>query len=194
VRVMKGFWRTVIAVAGGSLLATGITFAGPLPGAAAQAHTAAGPAARVASHAYVPAKRTLRYGMRGSDVRALQRRLAQLRYYPGAVSGKFGLYTLEAVWAFQEVQGLPVAGAVGPRTAHALAYPRAPRSRYPGGGARRIEINLGLRVLTLYQHGRLALVSHVSSGGGYRYCDAGDAATRSPRRGISVRPRTCLAG
>ena len=170
---MNGFWCRVIAATGGSRLVAGITLAGASPAATARPPAAAATAAHAASHAYVPAKRTLRYGMRGSDVRALQRRLAQLRYYPGAASGRFGLYTLEAVWAFQAVQGLPAPGVVGPRTAHALMHPRAPRSRYPGGGAQRIEINLRLRVLLLFTRGRLALVSHVSAGGGYRYCDRG---------------------
>jgi peptidoglycan hydrolase-like protein with peptidoglycan-binding domain len=170
---MNWFCRRVIAVAGGTLLITGITLAGTLPGAAARTPAAAGPAARAASPAYVPAKRALQYGMRGTDVAALQRRLEQLSYYPGAAGGRFGLYTLEAVWAFQEAQGLPSADVVGPRVAHALMYPRDPRSRYPWGGAQRVEINLGQRVLLLYQRGRLALVSHVSAGGGYRYCDRG---------------------
>ena len=44
--------------------------------------------------------------MKGSAVKALQRRLAALKYYPGAIDGKFGTSTLEAVWAFYEVQGL----------------------------------------------------------------------------------------
>ena len=38
--------------------------------------------------------------MRGAAVKALQRRLAALKYYPGAIDGNFGTSTLEAVWAF----------------------------------------------------------------------------------------------
>ena len=44
--------------------------------------------------------------MRGRAVRLLQRRLAALKYYPGRVDGRFGSDTLEAVWAFQDTQGL----------------------------------------------------------------------------------------
>jgi peptidoglycan hydrolase-like protein with peptidoglycan-binding domain len=127
----------------------------------------------VTSSAYVPAKRTLEYGMHGSDVRALQQRLEQLTYYPGAADGQFGSSTLEAVWAFQEVQGLSADGIVGPHTAHVLVSPRAPQSRYPRGGALRVEVNLRLRVLLLYRNNKLALVSHVSSGGGYYFCSDG---------------------
>jgi len=37
----------------------------------------------------------------------------------------------------------------------------------------RIEVNLTQRVLILYVNRSIALVSHVSSGGGYRYCTSG---------------------
>ena len=53
-----------------------------------------------------PLTGTLRPGMAGTAVRTLQQRLAQLHYYPGPVNGRFGTDTLEAVWAFKEVQGL----------------------------------------------------------------------------------------
>jgi lipoprotein-anchoring transpeptidase ErfK/SrfK len=108
--------------------------------------------------------------MKGADVKALQQRLAALKYYPGGADGVFGSNTLEAVWAFQEVQRLGVDGVVGPVTAHALVYPRAYPARYPSGGSLRVEVNLTTRVLVLYQSNRVALISHISAGGGYRYC------------------------
>jgi len=108
--------------------------------------------------------------MRGADVKALQQRLAALKYYPGGADGVFGSNTLEAVWAFQEVQRLGVDGIVGPITAHALVYPRGYPARYPSGGSLRVEVNLTTRVLVLYQSNRVALISHISAGGGYRYC------------------------
>ena len=175
---MTRFFHINRAVAGG-IAVVGIALAGAVPGvasaagqtpAAAAAHMAA---ARVTSPAYVPASRTLEYGMSGNDVRALQLRLAQLGYYPGAVNGQFGSDTLEAVWAFQEVQGRSADGTVGPVTGHALVSPHAPQPRDPRGGALRVEVNLQLRVLLLYRDNNLALVSHVSAGGGYYYCSDG---------------------
>ena len=62
--------------------------------------------------------------MRGRAVRLLQRRLAALKYYPGRVDGRFGSDTLEAVWAFQDAQGLHPQGAVSPAMQRALASPR----------------------------------------------------------------------
>jgi len=129
--------------------------------------------AHVVTPAYTAPKRTLREGMKGADVKALQQRLAALKYYPGPADGVFGSDTLEAVWAFQEVQGLSVDGVVGPHTAHALVYPRTYQSRYPHGDALRVEVNLTTRVLVLYQHDKIALISHVSTGGGYYFCSHG---------------------
>jgi putative peptidoglycan binding protein/L,D-transpeptidase-like protein len=59
--------------------------------------------------------------MRGRAVRLLQRRLAALKYYPGRVNGRFGSNTLEAVWAFQETQGIRPRNAVGAAMQQALA-------------------------------------------------------------------------
>lgn len=125
--------------------------------------------ARPAAPAYTAPKRLLRYGLSGADVKALQQRLAALKYYPGAADGHYGAYTLEAVWAFQEVQGLKVDGVVGPATARALQHPRAYPARYPRGGPARVEVNLRTRVLVVYRSGAVALISHISAGGGYVY-------------------------
>jgi Putative peptidoglycan binding domain/L,D-transpeptidase catalytic domain len=130
-----------------------------------------------AALASAPAGATLRPGMRGPGVTALQRTLARLRYYPGPVSGRFGMDTLEAVWAFKEVQGLPTTAnpdVVGPAMRRALASPRRPRPLVPRGGRLRIEVNLARETLVLYRHGRIDLISHVSAGGGYYYrCPGG---------------------
>ena len=115
----------------------------------------------------------LRLGMKGSAIRTLQRRLAALKYYPGSIDGNFGLNTEEAVWAFQEVQGLPGADYVSSAMRNALANPRSPKVLVPKGGANRIEINLGIEVLVLYKNNQIQLISHVSSGGGYYYCSGG---------------------
>ena len=108
--------------------------------------------------------------MSGADVRQVQLRLASLHYYPGPADGRFGPDTLEALWAFQEVQDLPVTGIVGPATRRALAHPRDPAALVPGGGGLRVEISLAHRVLVLYRADQVALISHVSAGGGYYYC------------------------
>jgi peptidoglycan hydrolase-like protein with peptidoglycan-binding domain len=129
--------------------------------------TPSAPAARSASAA------TLQYGAHGLSVKALQRRLAALKYYPGSIDGTFGSDTLEAVWAFQEVQGLPGEDFVSSAMQQALAHPRAPRVLDAAAGPNRVEVNLSIEVLVLYHHNHVELISHVSSGGGYYYCSPG---------------------
>src|SRR5215831_17315384 len=116
------------------------------------------------------AQRVLRPGMRGPAVRLLQRRLAALKYYPGRVNGRFGANTLEAVWAFQETQGLHERNAVSSAMQRALASPRPPKVLVRHGERLRVEVSLRDRVLVLYKHNHVALVSHVSAAGGYYFC------------------------
>jgi Putative peptidoglycan binding domain/L,D-transpeptidase catalytic domain len=126
-----------------------------------------------AGRAAPAATRTLQFGMHGSAVRKLQRRLAALKYYPGAIDGSFSTSTLEAVWAFQEVQGLPGEDFVSSAMQRALNNPRAPRVLDAAAGPNRIEVNLRIEVLVLYRNNKVELISHVSSGGGYYYCSSG---------------------
>ncbi len=173
-------WRLVFSWRGlsglGALIAAGALILGQAgsaaasPATAARAAAPAGPAAAAAVAAYVPPKQLLQLGMHGPAVRRLQLRLAALKYYPGAVDGKFGLETLEAVWAFKEVQGYPVNFAnedvVSRATERALVHPRSPRALVPRGGSMRIEVNLNDEVLVLYNHNKPELISHVSTGAG----------------------------
>jgi L,D-transpeptidase catalytic domain/Putative peptidoglycan binding domain len=135
----------------------------------------AAPSAPAASS--VPARATsaeagqvLHIGDRALSTRQLQHRLAALKYYPGPIDGHFSTDTLEAVWAFQEVQGLPGEDFVSAAMERALAHPRAPRVLDRAAGPNRIEINLAAEVLVLYHNNRVELISHVSTGGGYYFC------------------------
>ena len=148
-----------------ALLAPVLALAVPGVALAAPSAPAAGAAPAVT--------RTLQLGTHGLSMRALQRRLAALKYYPGPIDGVFSTDTLEAVWAFQEVQGLPGEDFVSSTMQRALAHPRAPRVLDAAAGPNRVEVNLGIEVLVLYHHNRIELISHVSSGGGYYYCSPG---------------------
>lgn len=65
-------------------------------------------------------RRTLRKGDSGADVIYLQQRLTSKGYGVGAIDGKFGNKTLEAVKAFQAENNLTVDGIVGINTWNAL--------------------------------------------------------------------------
>jgi lipoprotein-anchoring transpeptidase ErfK/SrfK len=136
------------------------------------------PAAQAAQAAQAApaAARALQPGSKGAAVKALQRRLAALKYYPGKIDGHFGMNTLEAVWAFYEVQGLTPHNYVNSAMNRALAHPKAPRVLVRRGGANRIEVNLTREVLVLYRNNKVQLISHVSTGGHYYYCSHGGCA------------------
>jgi len=131
------------------------------------------PAATTTSTSTSTSTKVLQLGMKGSAVKTLQRRLAALKYYPGSIDGQFGTDTLEAVWAFQEVQGLPGRDYVSSAMQRALAHPRGPKVLDRRAGANRIEVNLASEVLVLYRDNKIELISHVSSGGGYFFCSPG---------------------
>jgi hypothetical protein len=159
---MRRLWMSLLAV---PVLALAV------PTAASAAPSA--PAARAALAARTTPAQALQPGMSGVSVKALQRRLAALKYYPGAIDGNFGTNTLEAVWAFEEVQGLPAHDFVTSAMQWALAHPKAPRVLVPGGGANRVEVSLSREVLVLYHSNRVQLISHVSTGGHYYFCSRG---------------------
>jgi len=124
----------------------------------------------------IVAGQTLQLGRTDSAVKTLQLRLAALKYYPGSIDGQFGMDTLEAVWAFQEVQGLPAEDYVSSSMERAMTDPRPPKVLDGHAGADRIEVNLANEALVLYHNNQVELISHVSSGGGYYFCSIGGCA------------------
>ncbi|WAL62528.1 peptidoglycan-binding domain-containing protein [Thermocoleostomius sinensis] len=81
-----------------------------------------------------PPQREVGYG--GEPTINLQRRLSELGYYNGEISGYYGPQTHDAVIRFQQDMGLEPDGIVGPATARALAeWGGSPRSiDEPSGG------------------------------------------------------------
>jgi peptidoglycan hydrolase-like protein with peptidoglycan-binding domain len=62
------------------------------------------------------AEPTLERGSEGPDVKDLQEALIELDFKPGAVDGKFGVFTESAVKAFQNWASVSTDGIVGPET------------------------------------------------------------------------------
>lgn len=125
-----------------------------------------------------PAASYLHFGSRGPAVLALQRRLTALHYFVGKIDGRFGWDTLEGVWAFKEVQSGRIRprnpNIVGPAMQRQLLHPKLPRVLHPNGGRYlRVEIHKKIEVLVLYNHQKIELITHVSTGGGYYYCSNG---------------------
>ncbi|MEA4997802.1 MAG: peptidoglycan-binding protein [Candidatus Limiplasma sp.] len=63
---------------------------------------------------------SLKLGMTGGGVRALQTRLKELGFYTGSVDGDYGAGTQTAVTAFQQANGLTADGVAGKATLNAL--------------------------------------------------------------------------
>ena len=165
----------------GALVVALLVPLGTSPQPAVAAPAALAPVAAVAAPLALPAPRTatartLRQGMRGADVRALQTRLRAVKADVGRVTGVFNGNTRHAVIAFQKSQGLARTGVVNTATRTRLASPRAVRLRYPARG-RAVEVDLRKQVLYLSYAGKLTKIVDVSTGNGRRYTVDGRTST-----------------
>jgi PKD repeat protein len=105
----------------------------------------------------------LALGQRSSAVAQLGNQLRRL-HYAAPYGATFDGRMLDAVYAFQKVQGLSRTGAVDARFWRTLANPRAPLPRY-ALPATHLEINKGLQVLYVVRGSRVALIVPVSTAG-----------------------------
>ncbi len=101
-------------------------------------------------------------GARGSAVRALEARLARLRYAIRSVDAYYGSDTYEAVMAFQKVHGLRRTGAAGADVWRRLARASVPRAFVPSGT--HIEISKTKQVMFEVVDGKVRRAVHVSTG------------------------------
>ncbi len=76
-------------------------------------------------------EKTLRVGSRGDDVQKLQKRLTELNYYSGPVSGNYQKNTMKAVKAFQAANGLEQTGVADLQTIALLFSPETQSAPEP---------------------------------------------------------------
>lgn len=88
------------------------------PTVSADPSVTAAPAPSPSTPAVVPALMT--QGTESAQVRELQARLAQLKFFKGSPTGSYGTATTAAVKAFQTAKGLPATGSVDAATWEAL--------------------------------------------------------------------------
>jgi peptidoglycan hydrolase-like protein with peptidoglycan-binding domain len=152
----------------GAVAALGAACLRSLPASVVPAASFRAPPASIMT-AYVPPGTDLYFGDTGSAVTSVQQRLNQLGYYAGPADGTYGVDLEEAVWAFREVQGLPMApkrnSVITAAFEAALIRPKPPKVLAPHGGPGRIEVNQSIQVLVLYRHNKPHLILHVSTGG-----------------------------
>jgi N-acetylmuramoyl-L-alanine amidase len=164
-----------LALAVGAVLVAPVAaMAQPAAVPAAKAPAVKAPAAAVAkAAATVPVQatpRTLKQGMSGADVKALQQKLISLKYYDlSTANGVFGKETHHAVVAFQKHHGLGRDGIVGPITRGKLAAPSTPRPRVTRSGVYYWEINLTKQVMYSFYGSKVSRIINISSGSGRLY-------------------------
>lgn len=73
-----------------------------------------------AAREYLMSPKVLYWGTTGQDVKNVQWKLRNWKYYEGNVDGVYGARTYRAVRRFQKKNGLKVDGVVGPSTAKAM--------------------------------------------------------------------------
>jgi hypothetical protein len=102
----------------------------------------------------------LSLGARGASVRELERRLQELRYAVQA-DGYFGDDDVEALYAFQKVEGIARTGTVDAGVWRRLEHARTPLARYGGD---HVEIDKTRQVLYVVRAGEVSLIVATSTG------------------------------
>jgi hypothetical protein len=120
-------------------------------------------AGATASAGFTSDARLLLIGSRGTDVLALRRRLAELRFHVPAPQPLFDERLFDSVVAFQKARGLERTGAVDLRTWSELAKAAVPRPRYRIPSPH-IEIDKRRQILLVVRGGEVAAVLPISSG------------------------------
>jgi hypothetical protein len=125
--------------------------------------------------------RTLYQGLSGSDVLALEKRLAALHYIVGAVDGSFDANLRHAVQAFQKVERLSRTGKWGATERARVLSPRGFALRYHDDRLT-AEIDITRQVLVLARSGVIQAIVDISSGSEqYYYQDGVRYVAHTPR-------------
>jgi peptidoglycan hydrolase-like protein with peptidoglycan-binding domain len=113
-------------------------------------------------------------GYEGPEVLPLEQKLALLKYFVGQVDEAFDGDTRDAVTAFQKVTGMERTGrATDDVVAAVNAASGTPPPLIPGGGMKRVEIDLDRQVLFLFDNNNLSFILPVSTGSNQRFCSEG---------------------
>ena len=112
-------------------------------------------------------------GSSGPAVLAMQQQLIALHYDLPESSGSFGPATLQAVYAFQKVNGMARSGRATDDVLARMATSGIPTTMVPAAGGTRIEIDVARQVLFYVQSGVVVKVVAVSTGSGRRFCNKG---------------------
>jgi peptidoglycan hydrolase-like protein with peptidoglycan-binding domain len=111
-------------------------------------------------------------GSTGALVAQLQRRLTDLGFRPGPVTGVYGATTTSAVLAFQKEEGLQRTGVTGQIFDSTLAHPRGAGPR-AGSRTPRIEVDVARQIVFVVLPGTRVVTLNASTGSGLYYKSPG---------------------
>ncbi len=119
---------------------------------------------------------TLGDGSFGDEVTAVQERLKALGFDPGPIDGDFGSLTRASVWAFEKlVMQTPRSEATGEVTNEMWQLMQEPLQVVPrrpdAASVNHTEIYLPEQVVIFFREDKPALISHMSSGTGEKWCE-----------------------
>lgn len=119
---------------------------------------------------------TLRKGMFGDEVKAMQQRLKDFGFDPGPIDGQFGTGTQQALWAFEGIvlqrKYLEQTGKLTDADWQIMQDPLVFQPRRPQpAGSTHMEIYLDLQAAIVFTDNRPTLITHISSGDGQEWCD-----------------------
>lgn len=116
-------------------------------------------------------------GSKGLRTFAVQKALKGLKFDPGPLDGSFGTKTMQALWAYQALYGLPDSDSIAPIVEASILLVQPPAMMRPDLGPNHTEIDLDKQVLLVFRDNQLQLATHVSSGSGNHYCNKGRCGT-----------------
>jgi hypothetical protein len=135
------------------------------------------------SRALTVTPRTLYQGLSGSDVLALEKRLAALHYVVGTVNGYFDANLRHAVQAFQKVEGLSRTGKWAAAERTRVLHPRGFSLRYHDSRLT-AEVDITRQVLVLARDGVIQTIVDISSGSEQPYYQDGVRYIAHTPRGV----------
>ncbi|MCJ7439583.1 MAG: L,D-transpeptidase [Acidimicrobiia bacterium] len=109
----------------------------------------------------------------GSDpalVLPFEQRMADLKFDPGAVDGKWDQATTYAVQAVEKLAGLPRYGRIAAYEAMILATFAYPTPLHATAEPNRTEIDITKQVITLYENYQVRLITTTSTASGQSFC------------------------
>ncbi len=122
----------------------------------------------------VPAQRPLGPGESGDDVLKLQERLNELHFDVKKPDGYYADNTKSAIWVYQQrvlgLTGEDVDGRVSPQLYAKVMAPLALPPRRPEASSTHAEIDLPSQTMVVYVDNNIALITHISSGSGEKWC------------------------